>query len=431
MLYRLVFLFFLILGISSSVYVGISVNENSKRHILDRVNTLSKVISSEEIKSLYASEQDLNNPTYNKVKDLLVNIRSVNSDIRFIYINGIENNKLFFYADSELSDSEDYSPPGQSYDEATPLMFDVFDNKGSQFEISGDRWGYWVSAYSPIIDKNSGLVVALIGMDIPANNYIFNILVNCSIPLLVTIVLLIIMYALRRFYDNERDYLNKKMEFLSVATHEIRTPLTGVKWATEELIKKHETQGYDSKNTLLDINKTTVNLIKIINNFLDMSTIGDRNITDTKQLVAFKDLLEKIKDDLKLTALSKNTIINISDTLTYNLKIKCNGTQIRHVLINLLSNAIKYSKQGGEIEIKYIFENDMHKISISNQGDEINKEDQEKIFDGLYRTKTSVKKAEEGTGMGLYMSRKIARVYGGDIVVSSAGGKNTFTLLLR
>ncbi len=257
MFYRLIVTAICIVGILSSIYVGFAINQSNRVHIIDRVNTLAQVINPDDILSLSADKNDLENTSYIKVKKLLTDIRAVNSDIRFIYLNGINDGKMFFFVDSEDSQSEDYSPPGQSYEEATPMMFKVFETKENYFEISSDRWGYWVSAYAPLI-KN-GKVIALVGMDMPAKAYILNIVVNSVLPLLVMIIVLGIIVASKKAND-------KKAHFLSMVTHDIRNPLTGIRWSSDAL-SKDDSINEENRQTLSEIHKTTVKMIDTINDF--------------------------------------------------------------------------------------------------------------------------------------------------------------------
>ncbi len=128
--YSLSIVVVVIIGLLSTVYVGVRIYDSSKSNLIDDVSTLAEVLKYENFSALSHSESDLKNPTYMHIKDVLVSVRSVNPDIRFIYLNGLnEEGTMFFYADSEDPSSEDYSPPGQLYPEATPPMFTVLDGK--------------------------------------------------------------------------------------------------------------------------------------------------------------------------------------------------------------------------------------------------------------------------------------------------------------
>jgi len=182
-----------IMGVAYAIYLGLSIHNSDKESLFTRANTIAQFITAKDVALLSGSEADLNNPTYTQLKDKLTAIRSVNPDVRFIYLNGIKNNQVFFYADSENIDSPDYSPPGQQYGEASVLMKNLFEKKANGFEVTGDRWGMWASVFVPIVDDESGKVLAILGVDIPAKKYLTDILVYSLSALLFTALIIFLL----------------------------------------------------------------------------------------------------------------------------------------------------------------------------------------------------------------------------------------------
>jgi hypothetical protein len=187
-----------VMGIAYATYLGLAVHNAGKESLFTRANTIAQFINAQDIASLNGSEEDLNNPAYLQIKHKLMAIRSVNSDIRFIYLNGMKDGKVFFYVDSEKADSPDYSPPGQQYDEASNLMKEMFQKKENGFEVAGDRWGMWASALVPIVDGDNGKIVALLGMDVPAKKYIVDILAYCLSALLFASLVVLLLVGQKR-----------------------------------------------------------------------------------------------------------------------------------------------------------------------------------------------------------------------------------------
>lgn len=122
-------------------------------------------IMEEDVASLDLNESDLNKKAYQEIKYSLGEIVMAHKDIRFAYIFVQKDGKIYFAADSEPSDSEDYSPPGQEYTEAGPLTYQPFRDGKKLIESSTDRWGTWVSVLVPMKDMETGEVVALFGVD--------------------------------------------------------------------------------------------------------------------------------------------------------------------------------------------------------------------------------------------------------------------------
>jgi len=134
-------------------------------------------IEHNKIKALSGTPQDSENTNYLHIKSELAMLRNkFNSNgqtnyCRFIYIWGLRDNKVFFYADSEPENSPDMSPPGQIYTDASPEVFKCFKD-GIPF-IEGplkDKWGIWMSSIAPIRDEN-GKIIALLGMDTDAKEW--------------------------------------------------------------------------------------------------------------------------------------------------------------------------------------------------------------------------------------------------------------------
>lgn len=138
----------------------------------ERAKATAMLISGEDVSKLSGSIADLEDENYQKIKKKLYDMSMANSDVRFVYIMGLRGSRVFFYADSEPSDSVDYSPPGQLYTEASSQLLKIFID-GVPFTEGpiADRWGDWVSAFAPIyfIDQNGITKMAgVIGMDMDA-----------------------------------------------------------------------------------------------------------------------------------------------------------------------------------------------------------------------------------------------------------------------
>jgi len=422
-----------LVGVISAVYMSFTVNNINRKDLIDRVNTIAQSIDYRDILALSASEEDLGNPSYIKIKDLIYRVRQVNSDVRFIYLNGITNNELFFYVDSEDSSSDDYSPPGETYPEATQLMHDIFVTKKNGFETASDRWGLWTSVYVPILNPETQTVVALLGMDVAGFAYILDSVAYGILPLLLMAMVIILLVVLKKRFDKEQYYIDQKAEFLSIASHEIRTPLTGIRWAAERIIKSNSNSfDKESKGRMLLIHENCVGLINRINNLLSVTVLeGKRAQELKKEFVLIKPLIEEIVQSLKLSALSRFVDFNLSNFPT-GLRINCDPEKIRQVLTNLISNAVKYTKNNTSVKISYSRNKNIHSISITDQGKGIDEAEQKMIFKGFHRTLDAKDSDQFGSGLGLYLVDRITKLHGGTITVKSKLGEgSTFTLNLK
>jgi hypothetical protein len=194
----------IIAGSVCAASLGLSSHNASKKSLVARANTIAQLIAIKDIQGLSASERDLENPAYSQIKDRFIALRDVNPDTRFIYLSGEKNGKVFFYVDSEDPQSPDYSPPGQQYGEASSLMRQLFKEKTSGFEIAGDRWGLWASVMVPIIDPETGNTLALLGIDVSADDYVRNIVAYILAALLLAAFIMTLFISQHRIVRNLR-----------------------------------------------------------------------------------------------------------------------------------------------------------------------------------------------------------------------------------
>lgn len=220
----------------------------------------------------------------------------------------------------------------------------------------------------------------------------------------------------------------RKDDFISMASHELKTPVTTIKAFTQ--ILQHVPNISDDKNRdyLLKISSEVNRLTKLINDFLDVSKIRTGRLHIIKEPFEFDDLVYETvaaydalhKDfDIKLKGKTKKTIL-------------ADRSRIGQVIRNLLDNAIKYSPHNKTIKITIASLAAGVKFSVQDHGIGISKENQLKIFESFYRAFESDKVDYPGLGIGLYISAEIIKAHGGIIGVQSKKGEGAifhFTLL--
>lgn len=422
----------LVLGIGASIYVYSAVDSSGRVHILDRTATIATAVSSEDIAALEGSEADLGTPTYERMKSFLMRMRAVNHDARFLYLIGEHpNGELFFYADSESAESPDYSPPGQIYHEATPAMYAFFEDGRHRTEgPDRDRWGLWISGYAPVTDE-AGNVVAMLGMDLPANRFITDALAYALLPLLLVCVLIAGAAAFERVRRQQLMYVEQKAEFLSIASHEIRTPLTGIRWAVEGLLKRENPPINPKTRTVLAlVHESCLALIGRVNNLLDLTKLEDGGTTSQRiETIDIPSFFEDIADSLALSSQQRDVSIVLDDSVARAGSFNADRQMMHHAFFNLLTNGIKYTRAGTAVTVQYENERGNHVFRVQDHGEGIPASEQQRIFAGYYRTEEAVRSGQFGSGLGLYLAKKAAELHGGTIrVVSDAGTGATFIL---
>lgn len=422
--YYIIIAAILIVGTLASVFTYIKISERTREALLKNVASIASVLEADGILSFEGNENDLKNPEYISLKNKLEKIPEIDSEISFVYLWGYRDQNVYFLIDSEPATSPDYSPPGQVYTEATEVDHDMFlKNLPPTMEMNTDRWGTWLSALTPITDPDTGDLVAVMGVDMNASTYFRTIYVYTAIPILSTIfVLALIMvgFILRR---REQEFLAFKSELVSIASHEIRSPLTGITWIMDALLDKpdgmSEKQTYDIKM----VKNKSEELLSTINDLLDGAVaekLSKKKLI--KQPIPVKALFEKITDNAFVILAKKNITLHIDSSITPELTILGDSDRIKRMFDNLISNAIKYSKSGGAVHVSAIDQEASLVFSIKDEGIGISPADQNKIFRGFFRAENAKKITSNGTGLGLHYVKQIAELHNGKVWCESKEG---------
>jgi PAS domain S-box-containing protein len=224
----------LILGMIVILAAGIALtflmaqNEDSRlrEDLLSKSRLVKEGFSAEQIEKLTGSEADLSSPNYIAVKEELIRIRSADPFIRFMYFMGQRpDGTVIFLADSEPPESEDYSPPGQDYHEASDILRNAFlSNKEITEGPASDRWGTWVSTITPVIDPDTGNGIAVFGMDVDAREWNTRIAMAGlpgAIATVVLIFLMLVFYYIQERNEREKQILEKSQRTLRESEHRL------------------------------------------------------------------------------------------------------------------------------------------------------------------------------------------------------------------
>lgn len=214
----------------------------------------------------------------------------------------------------------------------------------------------------------------------------------------------------------------RKDEFIGIASHELKTPVTSIK-IFSEVLKENFEKNKDEAN---------IKLVDKLNNQVDRLTDLIRDLLDTTKISEGNIHLNKIEFDLQ--ELITETIENLQRlTQKHTLKLNANSSRkvvadkerIGQVLTNLVSNAIKYSPDGGEINVVLEEEPDGVKIAIKDNGIGIPDDALPKIFERFFRVDNPKIQTYPGMGLGLYISNGIIKRHNGTITAESKQGKGT------
>lgn len=574
-----------LIGASATVFIARQTKDREQELLLTRAETIAAGIHDDVILSLTGTPSDLSTDEYLDLKSQLSRIQFANPDAHFVYVMGFRDNKLFFYADSEPEGSEDISLPGDFYDDAS--AFKVREAYEGALFTEGpytDVWGTWFSGYAPIINHETDKLVAVAGIDISAKGLQRQVLYRSSLPAIVTLFILIILFLFYRsrkhqsifmrelengeerlrtlyeitthkgktlgeqfraalalgsktlstkiavlshieggkftveycvvpdgglkegdvfdleetycdmtvkkddvfsinemktdehkahvcyqkfaleayigvpvkvfgelhgtlafmapdphrpdFTDSDRDFVRlmgkwmstslereqiekMKSEFVSVASHQLRTPLTGIKWFAELMLRgKAGVVSESQKDFLQQIHDSNERMIALVEDLLNVSRIETGTKFEIKKVPTnVVEIIDSLTTDLVGLAHKHEVTLEKSGAFPITYELPFDADKIRQVFANLLSNAVKYSKKGGKVivDLKDTRAENKVLITVKDTGLGIPKKQQSRMFEKFFRADNVQTAETEGTGLGLYIAKAIIEGHGGKI----------------
>ncbi|HVZ66731.1 MAG TPA: PAS domain S-box protein [Patescibacteria group bacterium] len=211
----------------------------------------------------------------------------------------------------------------------------------------------------------------------------------------------------------------RKDDFIGIASHELKTPITSIKGFVHLLKKDHK--GYDKSYSFLDrIDKQLDKLTELIEDLLDISKIQSGKIEYRLEEFDIGELVKEVVSDLR--SVEKHRIILRNGV---RKKIIGDRERISQVLINLINNAAKYSPNSDKVEVILNDLDGSVRVDVKDYGIGISKDEMDKIFERFYRVKDIKGKTFPGLGIGLYLSREIVMRHHGKLWVDSKKGEGS------
>jgi signal transduction histidine kinase/CheY-like chemotaxis protein len=220
-----------------------------------------------------------------------------------------------------------------------------------------------------------------------------------------------------------------KSVFLASMSHELRTPLNAILGFSELLIDANNGQFSSAtrKRFLEQIHSSGKHLLGLINDILDLSKIEAGQMELRLQAVNIAEVVNQVAATVEPLTSQKKIQFKIVDGGAGD--ITADAGKVKQMLLNLASNAVKFTSEGGMVTIETRRLPGSIEVSFTDTGIGIDKEDQERIFHEFQQVDSGVGRSQPGTGLGLTLTRRFARLHGGDVSLQSEPGKGSvFTL---
>lgn len=228
--------------------------------------------------------------------------------------------------------------------------------------------------------------------------------------------------AQKKELEKQSQILQLKDEFLFVASHELKTPVTAIRWSLESArdVKKLPKE---AKTFVEDAMHASKNLTELVNDLLNMARLDAHTISFKEEKVDVTGLIRSVVKDT--VPLAKELGIElVADVEGHDGHVaRADERRLREVIVNLVGNALKYNVKGGHVWVRRKKAESFIEISVDDDGPGIREEDRKHIFEKFWRAPEH--KDKEGSGLGLFITRRLVEGMGGSISFETETGKGT------
>ena len=211
-----------------------------------------------------------------------------------------------------------------------------------------------------------------------------------------------------------------KIEFVSIASHQLKTPLSSIRWLLTLVLKNDQNLDPETRSFLLDIRQSNERLIKLVNDLLNVNRIETGELSFRRQEINLAQAAQRMIRPLEKIVQASNIKLRLEAPA--NALISFDQEKLDIILQNLLENAIKYTKKDGRphtVQIKIQDQGENYSLSVRDEGVGIPAKDHKFIFQKFFRSDNVLKHQTVGTGLGLYLVKSLAEMGGGRISFES------------
>lgn len=263
----------------------------------------------------------------------------------------------------------------------------------------------------------------------------YQVFTKSDLPVLTTAVTLLLLgivliSVMELFYNlkQEEEYVEAKTVFVSVASHDLNSPLTGISWAAEDLAR--EISDPTQKAKVAAIAKSSRSMLQTVNDALAITSL-DRLAKQkiASQQIDLLELIDEVISSLTLTAAQKELSIQRVGKWPSSYSIEVDEKQFRRAVANIFSNQIKFAYPKTAVTLEFSEDPNIWTVRFHDEGPTISPQDSARIFELHARTRSSEKSGTEGVGFGLYLAKQIILKHKGSISLDTSQKQGTTFVL--
>jgi len=398
----------------NTLFIAFNVRNNFDTELRRKANLANNLISANVVSELNQSD---------KLKQTVKNLKASNDELKDIVVAVPDSNN-----ELKVAASTDASIQGKTVNDILFTLVKERKQAIAQVQTDSSKHRYWV-VVSPIIsgDKVAGLVstkVSLNQADNLISNSLYKSLLLLGITLIVVVLLLLnhfrfVEYAM--LFRKLKEVDQMKTDFLSVATHELRAPMTVIRGTIENIQDGLYGPVDDKiKHALQNMSDETQRLNNLVTDLLNVSRIEQGKIQYDIVPLDSRQIVSKVVSQFTERAIQKGLTLSYSPP-EQAMNIKADQGKLIEIMTNLVDNAIKYTAHG-TVTVSQKLDGKNIRISVRDSGIGMSAADREKLFNRFYRIQTENTKNIGGTGLGLWIIKQYIEAMGGSISVDSLEG---------
>jgi signal transduction histidine kinase len=235
----------------------------------------------------------------------------------------------------------------------------------------------------------------------------------------------VISFTISRSFERLAEASRLKSEFINIVSHQLRAPLTNLKWTVELFSSKDLEKDAEKEEEYYSSLKENIGrMVELVDELLIVSKIEQGVFPLRKKEIAFESIINELILQFKFFAVASNVeiVFNVQDNLP---KIFVDPLQIKLAVENLIDNAIRYTRGGGKVEINLEKKGDELHCQVKDSGVGIPEADKKYIFQKFFRAENILREQTRGSGLGLFITKAIIEKSGGRIWFESVESRGT------